>query len=95
MASEEWLSIDYKNCSPHELLSLLKQLEGGDHPSIRASIQRELIDRLKALEMSDRQIVDVLLQGVGYKAKRNKIAKEWAPIFGITAEEFKRIAFGN
>ncbi len=95
MASPEWLSIDYKACSPSELVALIEELDGGKHDALRSALKKELMDRLRAKGLTDRRIIEELLRGVGTSATRNKIAKDWAPVFGLTAKEFKRIVLGN
>ena len=95
MADQDWLSIDHKTCSPSQLVALIEQLNGGGHDSLRLILQRELIERLRDKGKTNRQIIEHLLHGVGSGAKRDKIAKEWSPAFGLTPKEFKRIVLGN
>lgn len=95
MVKKDWLAIDVKSCTPTELVVLLEQLAGSQHPSLRADIQRELVNRLRAKGLSDSKVIDVLLHGVGRSTIRNEIASQWATALGMTAQEFKRIALGN
>lgn len=95
MASQEWLSIDHKTCSPSQLVAFIEDLDGGKHDALRSTLKKELVDRLRAKGLTDQRIIEELLRGVGTSAKRNKIAKDWAPVFGLTPKELKRIVLGN
>ena len=95
MADQDWLSIDHKACSPSQLVVLIEQLEEGGHDALRLILKRELIDRLRQKGLTDQRIIDLLQRGVGASAKKDKIAKEWAPALGLTAKELKRIMCGN
>lgn len=95
MGDHDWLSIDHKACSPSELVALIAQLDGGEHDALRLVLKRELVDRLKDKGQSERQIIDLLLRCVPSTETRNKITAEWAPVFGLTQKEFKRIVKGN
>lgn len=95
MADQDWLSIDHKTCSPSQLAALIEQLEGAGHDALRLILQREMIDRLRDKGIMDRRIIEHLLRGVGSRAKRDKIAKEWSSAFGLTPKEFKCRVLGN
>ena len=95
MAGTDWLSIDAKSCTPHELVSLIEQLDGSEHQGLRNELQRELVGRLRSKGLSNARIIDVLIQGVGRATTRDQIAKKWAQALDVTVQEFKRIARGN
>lgn len=95
MADKEWLSIDRKSYSPSQLVELIEQLEGGQHDSLRLDVMRELIERLREKGFTDQGIIEELLRGVGGGRKRDSIAKEWAPAFGLSPRDFKRLGIEN
>lgn len=95
MSDQGWLSIDYKSYSPSQLVTLIKQLEGGQHDSLRLDVMRELIERLREKGLTDHRIIDELVRGVGAGRKRDRIATEWAPALGLNARDFKRLALGS
>lgn len=95
MAATDWLSIDAKSCTPHELVALIDQLSGSLHQGLRNELQRELVSRLRAKGLSNARIIDVLIQGVGRASIRDQIAPKWAQALEMTVKDFKQIARGN
>lgn len=95
MTDQGWLSIDHKACSPSQLADLIEQLDGGKHEALRLTLKKELVDRLRTKGLSDYRIIEELLRGVGASSTRDKIAKDWAPVFGLTAKEFKSVVLGS
>jgi len=95
MPAEDWLSIDPKSCTPTQLVEHIAQLENGQHDRLRIQLQQELIDRLKKKGCTNAHIGELLVQGVASPVMREKIAKGWAPAFGLTEAEFKRMVRGS
>ena len=95
MASQDWLFIDPKSCTPAQIVEYIAQLEEGQHDGLRMQLQQELIDRLKKKGCTNAHIIELLVQGVASPTMRDKIAKGWASAFGLTETEFKRIVRGN
>lgn len=88
-------SVDVKSLSHDQLAQLIAQLEGSEHVQQRLELQREFIERLRARGLDNGKIIATLVFGVAKGALRDKIAAGWAPAFGLSVREFKRIASGG
>lgn len=87
--------IDVKNLSHNQIVELLKQLEGGGNEEIVHALRQELVSRVRQRGFQDSEIIRLLAQGVPRGLKLHQVAKHWAEYFGVSVEEFKRIASGT
>jgi hypothetical protein len=85
-------TVNVESLSPEEIVRLLKQLAGGSQRSLIDSLRQQLIKQAREEGASNDEIIRTLSWSVARGLKLHEIAKEWAPLFGITVQEFKRIA---
>ena len=92
MAKARW-SIGVKNASTATLMELYQLLNASDENRPQAlEIQRELVRRARAEGLTTREIVRILVAGVGTKRRRGLIAREWCDALEITETEAGRMA---
>lgn len=93
MAKEPSWKVDVKSLSnTHKLVELALSLDGSEHKEVVESLRRELVERIRAIGISNEEMVKRIASGVPHGRKFNEIAKAWAEILGLSVEEFKRIA---
>lgn len=92
MPKESSWRVNVKSLSNHRLVELALSLDGSEYKEIVESLRRELVERLRAIGISNEEMVKRIASGVPRGRKFNEIAKAWAEILGLSVEEFKRIA---
>jgi len=92
MPKEPSWKVDVKSLSNQKLVELSLSLDGSEHKEVVESLRRELVERLRAIGISNEEMVKRIASGVPRGRKFNEIAKAWAEILGMSVEEFKRIA---
>jgi hypothetical protein len=85
-------SIDPKKYSTKTLAALYRLLDDSPDKSQRQEIQRELVARAEAQGFTTKEILRALVQGVGSRVERGRIAKEWSEALGLSEKEAKRLA---
>ena len=94
MEKDPGWSVDVESCSAEQLVELAKQLKGSEYKTQLLAVQREMIARLRRAGHSNQKIVDTLIANA-WVGDRADLAKEWAPVLGITEKEFRRLASGR
>ncbi len=92
MAKGPSWKVDVKSLSNQKLVELALNLDGSEHKEVVESLRRELVKRIRAIGISNEEMVKRIASGVPRGRKFNEIAKTWAEILGLSVEEFKRIA---
>jgi hypothetical protein len=86
-------SINPQNYSAATLAELHSLLNESPNVSQLRAIQKELVARTeKEQGLTRKEILKVLVAGVGTKRERREIAKEWCEALGMTEAEAKRLA---
>lgn len=92
MPKEPTWKVDVKSLSNQKLVELALSLDGSEYKEVVESLRRELVERIRAIGISNEEMVKRIASGVPRGRKFNEIAKAWAEILGLSVEEFKRIA---
>lgn len=84
--------VDITTCSDKVLRELFELYKDPPPSEEQITLRAEMIRRAKNRGLTNRQVIDRLVAGVPKGRKRDDIAKDWAIAFGLSVEEFKRIA---
>lgn len=88
---EGGISIDVKSLSHFNLMTVIQELRGSNHPELFKSAQKELVERLKRKGFGNKKIAEKLVANVYGVAKKKVIAEEWADALGITKKGFLQL----
>ena len=91
MEEKSGWELDIPGTSSKELVEILKELEGSPQKGIQFRIKCELVERARKRGNTDEQIIRKLFLGVPRGEPQNKLAREWAKVFGLSEKEFKQI----
>ena len=91
MVEESGWTLDIAGTSSKELVAILGRLEEESQKDLHFNIKKELVERVRKKGNSDEKTIKGLKLGVPKGEPQNKLAREWAIIFGISEGEFKRI----
>ena len=92
MSKKSGWTIDVKNLSNQKLVEISLQLDGSEHVEVVDSLRRELVERLRATGRTTDEIIRQIALNVPRGRRLNEIARAWARLVGVSAEEFRRIA---
>jgi hypothetical protein len=87
----DW-TVNVETLSEREIVRLLEQLKGSTRHDLITSLRQRLIQIAVEEGGTRDEIIKTLSQNVARGLSLHALAKEWAPLFGITVAEFKRIA---
>ena len=89
----DFLEINPKDLSDRALLDLIHQLSGNEahRESLRACQKEQVLRAMKNFDLTQNEIVRELCRSTSLET-RKIIAKEWAPVLGISERDFLKIA---